>query len=64
MSEGRRMNDTGKYEWSAFDRNRCDHFYHNGQQIRFYRTRPWPQDYEAFEPRWWERILNWLIGVK
>lgn len=25
---------------TALDRNRCDHFYHNGQQVRFLRQQP------------------------
>lgn len=30
----------GDFSWSAFDKNRCDYFYHNGQQCRFYRQQP------------------------
>jgi len=28
------------FSWTAFDPNRWDHYYHAGQQIRFYREMP------------------------
>jgi hypothetical protein len=33
------MND-GRFSWSAFSPLRWDHYYANGQQIRFYRLSP------------------------
>lgn len=43
------------FSWSAFDESRWDHFYHAGQQIRFYRQQPPHLAAIAFEktqPAW------------
>lgn len=54
------MND-GVYQWTAFDPARWDHYYHAGQQVRFYRQQP-PHlanaEFEIIEPRW----VGWLLG--
>ena len=34
---------TDRFEWTAFDPNRWDHYYHAGHQVRFFRVAPWHQ---------------------
>ena len=57
----------GEFRWSAFDMNRCDYYYHNGYQVRFYRQCPerlGGAGYEQMEPRWIDYMLRFLERVK
>lgn len=58
------MTAPGKFEYCAFDKNRCDLYYHNGQQVRYFRQQPphlacvpWARDKPA---SWLQLIFNWL----
>lgn len=51
----------GEFRWSAFDPNRWDHYYHAGQQVRFYRQQPHRlsgSGFEQPEPRWIDFVLR------
>lgn len=54
--------DSEVYEWTGFDPNKWDHYHHAGQQVRFYRTRPWVEStFEEPEDRWYDRLIRWLF---
>lgn len=45
-----------EFRWSAFDPNHWDHYYHAGQQVRFYRQLPCRLGGSAIE----EPDLRWI----
>lgn len=51
------------FQWSAFDPQRWDHYYHAGQQVRFYRQQPAHLiggGFQEAEPRWIDRVIRFF----
>lgn len=56
---------TTEYRWSGFDKNRWDHYYAAGEQIRFYRecpSRTGASIYIGPAPRW-VRVIRFVVSL-
>jgi hypothetical protein len=70
-------NEDGHFQWSVsdtWDKNKCDHYYHNGEQVRFLRTAQlggpaiiYMGPRKRKTPKWLGKLAHvmlWIIGVR